>query len=319
MAKTFRMDMRNAAEDVPRLILGSGRACGGTFYLRLRLDTNHVVLAHQVGKVMRVYESARSDVPRMPIEVASVDDATTRLSALDARLPGRVSPGRRGQWSATLVCEDKPILMLERRIAAYGTVLVVSDPDAGKWNWKVEREERWFSVRSDLTGSATSLSKAILAAYTAVDGLIGDACTVRDTRRRAGLDAAYAEVHPNRPARERAEPKAPNAKARKRPAPPAAPAPPAPPPPPPPSPPPAARPPRRARGDGSSSRGARPRGPRIPSFEDVLDYDGGADVGPAAPVKRPGRVLGFGRTDAEKDKALIGLFAKSLDEAMAAE
>ena len=94
-----------------------------------------------------------------------------------------------------------PRVELVRKLAAYGTLRVVSDPTAG-WTWTVERTEKWFSAPGADTGKATTLVKAIEAGLARAMGLLGEACSVRDSRRRAAYDTSYAAEHPIKPARE---------------------------------------------------------------------------------------------------------------------
>lgn len=211
--KQFRLTISNAAEDYPRLLLGKGIACGGTFVLAVRLDTSACLLTHKVGKIIRVYASDKGGVPRMPSEIVENQAAADNLLvALKRDLPKLREPARRGTWSATLFCDDKPIIMLERKVAAYGVIRICSDPDRGRWDWKAERAERWYGGREDKAGHATSLHKAIEEAYAASDGLVSTACVKQATQRRAAHDSAFAAEHPNKLARERPDPTAPRKK-----------------------------------------------------------------------------------------------------------
>ena len=56
------------------------------------------------------------------------------------------------------------------------------------------------------TGAAHTLIKAIEGGLARAMGLLGEACSVRDSRRRAALDSDYAIDHPVRPAREGKDP-----------------------------------------------------------------------------------------------------------------
>jgi hypothetical protein len=112
----------------------------------------------------------------------------------------------RGQWAGWLHCDaGTPRVELVRKLAAYGTLRVVSDPTAG-WTWTVERTEKWFSEPGTDTGKASTLIKAIEAGLARAMGLLGEACSMRDSRRRAAFDTTYAAEHPIKPAREGKDP-----------------------------------------------------------------------------------------------------------------
>lgn len=215
--KKFNLQLRNAAEDYPRMLLGAGTACGGTFTLVIRVDEEGVWLAHKVKKEFRLFVGTGADAPGMPTEVATPDAVKFLLDTAKSSLPAAREPSRRGTWKGWLICDDQrgPIVMLERNIASYGMVRIVSDPEARTWTWKAERAEKWFAGKHDQTGVAKTLTTAIKAAYAAADGLVAQACTVRDTTRRSAKDAAYAERHPNRLAAEGPDPTARGKKARK--------------------------------------------------------------------------------------------------------
>ena len=209
--KQFRLTISNAAEDYPRLILGRGNACGGAFLLALRLDTGACVLTHKVGKVIRVFSAAGA--PRMPdVIVENQAAADALIAALKRDLPKLREPARRGTWSATLFCDDRPIVMLERKVASYGVIRICSDPKTGRWDWRAERAERHFAGREDKAGNESTLHTAMERAYAAADGLVSTACTRQATLRRASYDSAYAADHPNRLAPERADPTVPRGK-----------------------------------------------------------------------------------------------------------
>ena len=88
--------------------------------------------------------------------------------------------------------------------AAYGVLGIVSC--AAGWTWTVERAERWFSRPGADTGTAATLVKAIEAGLARAMGLLGEACSVRDSRRRAAVDAGFAVEHPIRAAKEGKDP-----------------------------------------------------------------------------------------------------------------
>jgi hypothetical protein len=205
--KKFRLDFVNAAEDVPGLIRAYGRACNGEFALVLRPPESRGVLVLVRKKEGALFwRGFGQDHPGMPSTSIAAADAVA-LVKTEQRALGRSRPiTLRGQWAGWLHCDaGTPRVELVRKLAAYGTLRVVSDPTAG-WTWTVERTEKWFSEPGTDTGTATTLIKAIEAGLARAMGLLGEACSMRDSRRRAAYDTSYASEHPIKPAREGKDP-----------------------------------------------------------------------------------------------------------------
>lgn len=202
-----RLTISNGAEDFPRLLLGQGKACGGTFTLVITLHAARVLLALKLGKELRVWSHEGGDAPKAPTSVVDPKQLDALVRAAKDGTPRPTDPARRGAWRASLICEgEQPIVMLERAIASYGMVRICSLPDRGLWSWEALRAEKWFAGTRDQRGVAKTLRGAMVEAYAAADGLVADACTTRDTRRRQSMDSAYAADHPNRFAREGKDP-----------------------------------------------------------------------------------------------------------------
>src|SRR5690606_39013517 len=130
------------------------------------------------------------DAPRTPEYPVAAADAV-KLVRMEQKLLPKAGPiTLRGQWSGHLSCDEGvPRVELQRKLAAYGVLRVVSDPTRG-WTWSVERTEKWFSKPGADTGTAPSLLRAIEGGLARAMGLLGEACSVRDSRRRAALDTA---------------------------------------------------------------------------------------------------------------------------------
>jgi len=211
-ARKFRIDFVNAAEDVPRLARAYGRACDGEFAMVLRPAEERGVLV-----LMRKQDGARlwrapsastdtSDAPAMPAWPIEPADAVTLVKTEQKAVPKAGPITLRGNWRGYLHCDGgQPRVELFRKLAAYGTLRIVSAPGVG-WTWTVERTEKWFSKPGSDTGTAATLLKAIEGGLARAMGLLGEVCSVRDSRRRAALDTAYAVEHPIRPAREGKDP-----------------------------------------------------------------------------------------------------------------
>jgi hypothetical protein len=206
-AKKFRLSFVNAAEDVPRLIRAYGKACQGEFALVLRPPDQRglLVLVRKEGAAYWRTHDSTADAPQVPEMGVSAKDAVRLIQVEQkaVRVPGPIT--LRGTWSGWLHCDaGTPRVELERKLAMYGVLRVVSGP-AG-WTWTVERTEKWFSKPGSDTGVAASLLKAIEGGLARAMGLLGEACSVRDTRRRAALDTSFATEHPIVPAREGKDP-----------------------------------------------------------------------------------------------------------------
>lgn len=83
--------------------------------------------------------------------------------------------------------------------AAYGVLRIVSNPGEG-WNWRGERTDKWFSRPGADTVPAATLIKTIEGGLARSIGLLGEACSVRDSHRRIAHNTDYAVEHPVRPA-----------------------------------------------------------------------------------------------------------------------
>jgi hypothetical protein len=206
-AKKFRLSFVNAAEDVPRLIRAYGKACQGEFALVLRPPDQRglLVLVRKEGAAYWRTHDSTADAPQVPEMGVSAKDAVRLIQVEQkaVRVPGPIT--LRGTWSGWLHCDaGTPRVELERKLAMYGVLRIVSG--ASGWTWTVERTEKWFSKPGSDTGAAASLVKAIEAGLARAMGLLGEACSVRDTRRRAALDTSFAVEHPVTPAREGKDP-----------------------------------------------------------------------------------------------------------------
>jgi hypothetical protein len=84
-------------------------------------------------------------------------------------------------------------------------VLTITSSPEG-WTWSVARTEKWFSKPGADTGTAPTLLKAIEGGLARAMGLLGEACSVRDSHRRAALDTTFAVEHPIKPAHEGKDP-----------------------------------------------------------------------------------------------------------------
>ncbi len=156
----------------------------------------------QLAHVVASGDERVFDAPAPPQAPIAPDEAVKQVKA-EQRKTGRAGPiTLRGQWSGYLYCDGgEPRVELRRKLATYGVLTLVSNPDTG-WTWTVERTEKWFSKPGDDTGSAATLLDGIEAGLGRAMGLLGEACSMRDSRRRSAFDPGWAEKYPIKPARE---------------------------------------------------------------------------------------------------------------------
>ena len=197
----FRLNIVGSDEDVPRVMLAYGRGCGGEVAFVMRPRDNTALLVHQVKKEpAKVW---RTDLGLAPSHAPELDtapaDAVAEIRKMKASPPPAGPATLRGLWKGTLLCNDgTPSVVLERRVASYGTLHVTSTPD-GRWTASFERAEKWFSKAKQEALTRSGLTEAITGGMGLVVGLVSEACSFRDTHRRGTVDPEYAVQHPVRP------------------------------------------------------------------------------------------------------------------------
>ncbi len=287
--KRFRLSIVGADEDVPRVLRAYGRACDGEFGLVMRPPEPFglLVLIQKDGSAThwRGDHADKADAPLKPILKTDSRDAVSQIRTAQKSVP-KVGPVTlRGRWTGYLYCESgQPRVELKRRLASYGSLWVFSNGTDG-WAWTFERDSKWFGKAGETSGKGLpTLQDAIHIAVLGAMKLVQDACSFRDTRRRAAVDEDYAEVHPIKKREPKAdptdrmkvrEPKKPRA--------------------------------RKARAE-KPEVAAPARAPRAPA------------VAPTAPAARPPKqprtrkapaAAAASQVDAEKDKALIDAFSQA--------
>lgn len=204
--KRVRLSIVNAAEDIPRLLRAYGRCCDGECALVLRPTEGRGVLVHIGRAGAHRWEAGASDAPHTPQAPCTAAEAVALARAAQKDVPPAGPITLRGQWSGALICEDgAQRVELTRKLATYGVLRITSHPEAG-WRWAVERTGKWFSQPGQDEGEADTLARAIERGLANAMGLLGEACSFRDSRRRAAFDDAWAQTHPVRAAREGGDP-----------------------------------------------------------------------------------------------------------------
>ena len=204
----FRLNILGADEDVPRVLLAYGRGCGGEVAFVMRPRDNTALLVHQVKKQpAKVWRTdlglAPSHAPELDADPAA---AVAELKRLKAAPPPAGPATLKGKWAGLLVCDDgTPRVTLERKVAAYGILKLTSKPD-GRWTATFDRAGKWFTAAKQESVERSGLAEAITAGMGLVVGLVSEACSFRDTRRRNTVDADYAAQHPYTPPKEPKDP-----------------------------------------------------------------------------------------------------------------
>ncbi len=204
----FRFNIVGADEDVPRVLLAYGRGCGGEVAFVMRPRDNTALLVHQVKR--QPAKVWRTDLGLAPSHAPELDaDPTAAVAELRKLKSGPPPAGPatlKGKWAGLLLCTDgTPSIVLERRVASYGTLKLASKAD-GRWLATFERAEKWFSKAKQESVERSGLAEAITAGMGLVVGLVSEACSFRDTHRRNTVDPAFAAQYPPRPLPERRDP-----------------------------------------------------------------------------------------------------------------
>ena len=295
--KRFRLSIVGADEDIPRLVRAYGRACQGEFGLVLRPPEQRGVLVLVTKKdgAFTWESDDEHDSPPKPSTEASA--ATAVALVKDAqKTPPKVGPVTlRGRWTGYLYCEGgQPRVELKRRLATYGTLWVFSN-GANGWAWTFERDSKWFGRSGETYGkSLPTLLDALHIAVLGAMTLVKDACSFRDTHRRAAHDDDYATKHPIRkrepkrnPTDRLKEPKPEKRRTRK------------------------AKPEAEPTAQATAAkpltkrrRNAAPKAPRTPKKPRTRK----------SPTPKPAAAIG--PVDAEKDKALIDAFSRAFAEVL---
>lgn len=193
-------------EDVPRVVSGYaaastklGKQLGMEVAVMIRPLTGECILVMVAPKkAAQVWRSGTTDVLKVPSETMANQAAEQHVRTMNRKDKGDPGPSRlRGEWKAFLEFNgEQPVVTLSRAVAAYGTLIVRSDADG--WKLVFDRKEQWFAKadKRESERSYSHLADAISAGMKLMMGSVGEACTFRDTHRRATADPVYAEKHP---------------------------------------------------------------------------------------------------------------------------
>jgi len=197
----MRLSFVGPIEDQPRIVRAYGRIPGGELAMVLRPSAASGLVVRVSKKEGAFIWEAGSDgdSPRLPVETTTLEEAVGKVTAAKEDEPPEGPTTLRGRWSGTLIIDqDRLVVELKRKLATYGTLWVIS-AGADGWSWRFERTEKWFSAQGQEAGSGLpTLAEAIQAGVMGAMALVQEACSFRDTRRRAAHDTEYAQKRPIR-------------------------------------------------------------------------------------------------------------------------
>ncbi len=199
--KRFRLNIVGPIEDQPRVVRAYGKACGGEAALVLRPTEGRGVLVLVTKEGSWKWDaSVETDSPLRPSEPITAKEAVRLIRQMQKKPPEPGPTTLRGRWSGVLICDQgEPQIELKRKLATYGTLWIRSNREQG-WSWTFERGEKWYSEVGETEGQGLpTLSSAIEAGVLGAMRLVREACSFRDTRRRAAHDPAWADRHPIKP------------------------------------------------------------------------------------------------------------------------
>ena len=113
----------------------------------MRPRDNTALLVHQIKK--QPAKVWRTDLGLAPSHAPELDaapaDAVAEIRRMKSNPPPAGPATLKGKWAGLLFCTDgTPSIVLERRVASYGTLKLTSKAD-GRWLATFVRAEKWFS------------------------------------------------------------------------------------------------------------------------------------------------------------------------------
>ena len=191
--KPVKLAIDNAADVVPRVISAQGKACGGEFGLVLLPRQAAGMLVHQKDGMAAVWRNdGVGDAPSAPSGQTPAKPEVDALMKLfrSATRGGKDDRALKGTWKGTISCDDgAPDVRLERAVASYAVAKLHNR--GGLWHWALERAQTWYAGASTQAGSAGSFSAAVIDLTQALNGVLGEACAIRDSRRRGAVDTTW--------------------------------------------------------------------------------------------------------------------------------
>ncbi len=204
----MRLHIVNPDHDVPGLISAYGKVGGSEIALALRPRERRgaLLIAPKLSTSFLWISGAGGDGPAIPTTSALSNDANRVFDELRKDVPRTGSAILRGTWKGTLDVdvEGRAVIKLERKVASYATLQIHNVHDTASkggstWRVRLERGERWFAGAKTEERTDRSLAGAIQQGLALMTGVVGAACTARDTQRRNVVDPVFAQTHPYRP------------------------------------------------------------------------------------------------------------------------
>jgi hypothetical protein len=189
--------------DQPRLVVAEGPYAGTAFLSydpvpsSLLEGSTTLVEFSPNDQFAHLVAQVAGDSPLLPFAPISGKEAVALVKQSQKEVPEAGPTTLRGRWSGHLYCDDaKPVLRISRKLAAYGTLEIASHLGDG-WSWAFHRDGKWFASEGTERGEGYAfLEEAIEAGILGAMKLVREACSFRDTRRRAAIDTTYGQQHP---------------------------------------------------------------------------------------------------------------------------
>jgi hypothetical protein len=203
----------NRSGDQPHLVVAEGPHKGIALLsydpIPKSLAEGSVVLVefNPQDQFAHLVATVSGDAPLLPFAAIDPKEAVALVKSFQKEVPDPGPVTLRGRWTGHLFCDDeKPILRLSRKLAAYGTLEIRSALGLG-WSWAFRRDAKWFTSEGVDSGDGYAfLEEAVEAGILGAMRLVKEACSFKDTRRRAAVDVAYGTQHPIAPPKVRKDP-----------------------------------------------------------------------------------------------------------------
>jgi hypothetical protein len=209
LVKPIPLKIVGAVEQVPRIITAwSGRRGGEVAYAATPAKGLAALVCRE-GREWKQWTAHPpkgeasglwADAPARPAQATTEAAAVAAIGA--AKVGAKPQPTEwRGRWSGTISCDadGRPVVTLQRQVAPYVLAQVLSGPEG--WTARVRVKDTWFvraaeSRREAEASPVASMKDAITLAIELVLQVAAPACSMRDTTRRAAVDAEHAKARP---------------------------------------------------------------------------------------------------------------------------
>lgn len=195
--KRLPLKIVGAAEQVPRLLTAYGKAEGREWALVLRPTEGQGAFVLVGQEHARVWQAKGGDAPNLDDSAARpIPEAVALVKGLQKQPPAAEPVHLKGEWKGALVIEEgKARVELTRKLSAYVEVRVSTQTfpsGEARWDVQVQRQETWFNGPTSRGKKQLRLASALTDGVMLALGLVGEACTVKETERRGARDPKWA-------------------------------------------------------------------------------------------------------------------------------